>query len=43
MGSINIDFGAWSGNSFSVNTNKASQSVQVNSANNNLSSLAEYL
>ena len=43
MGSINIDFGAWSGNSFSVNTNKASQSVQVNSANNNLSSLAESL
>ena len=43
MGSINIDFGAWNGNSFSVNTNKASQSVQVNSANNNLSSLAESL
>ena len=43
MGSINIDFGAWSGNSFSVNTNKASQSVQVNSANNNLSSFAESL
>ena len=42
-GSINIDFGAWSGNSFSVNTNKASQSVQVNSTNNNLSSLAESL
>lgn len=42
-GSISVDFGAWSGNSFSVNTNKSAQSIQVNSANNTLSSLAESL
>ena len=38
-GVINIDFGAWSGNTFTADSNQASQSVQVNSGNNNLSSL----
>tara|TARA_B100000989_G_scaffold50434_1_gene33400 strand:+ start:14666 stop:16306 length:1641 start_codon:yes stop_codon:yes gene_type:complete len=42
-GSINIDFGTWSGNDFTINANKAAQSLQVNSANNNLSSLADSL
>ena len=42
-GSINIDFGTWGSSGFSVNSAKASQSIQVNSANNNLSSLADSL
>jgi len=42
-GSINIDFGTWASSGFSVNSAKASQSIQVNSANNNLSSLADSL
>ena len=42
-GSINIDFGTWSGNDFTVNSSKVAQSLQVNSANNNLSSLADSL
>ena len=42
-GSINIDFGTWGSSGFSVNSAKASQSIQINSANNNLSSLADSL
>ena len=42
-GSINIDFGTWGSSNFSVNSAKASQTIQVNSANNNLSSLADSL
>ena len=42
-GSINIDFGTWGSNGFAVNSGKTSQNVQVNSANNNLSSLANSL
>ena len=42
-GSINIDFGTWSGNDFTVNSSKVAESIQVNSANNNISSLADTL
>ena len=42
-GSIGIDFGTWGSSGFSVNSAKTSQSIQVNSANNNLSSLADSL
>ena len=42
-GSINIDFGTWGSDGFSVNSEKASQNIQVNSGNNNLSSLANSL
>ena len=42
-GSIKIDFGTWGSNGFAVNSGKTSQNVQVNSANNNLSSLANSL
>ena len=42
-GSIDIDFGTWSGDDFTVNSSKVAQSLQVNSANNNLSSLADSL
>ena len=42
-GSINIDFGTWSGDDFTVNSSKVAQSLQVNSGNNNLSSLADSL
>ena len=42
-GSINVDFGTWGSSGFSVNSAKTSQSIQVNSANNNLSSLADSL
>ena len=42
-GTINIDFGEWAGNSFTADGSQASQSVQVNSGNNNLSSLADSL
>ena len=38
-GAINIDFGAWSGDTFTADSSQASQSIQVNSGNNNLSSL----
>ena len=43
LGDIAIDFGSWSDNSFTVNTEKASQSVTVSSANNTLNGLAESL
>ena len=42
-GSINIDFGTWGSDGFSVNSERDSQNIQVNSANNNLSSLANSL
>ena len=42
-GAINIDFGAWSGDTFTADSSQASQSIQVNSGNNNLSSLADSL
>ena len=43
LGDIAIDFGSWSDNSFTVNSEKASQSVTVSSANNTLNGLAESL
>ena len=39
-GTINIDFGSWSGNTFSENTDKTGSSVQITDANNNISDLA---
>ena len=42
-GTINIDFGSWSGNTFTDNTAKASQSVSVSQSNNTLSGLAASL
>ncbi len=43
LGSIAIDFGSWSNNSFSANNSKVSQTVTVSSANNTLNGLAESL
>jgi len=43
LGSIAIDFGSWSGNSFTLNSAKTSQTVTVSSANNTLNGLAESL
>ena len=43
LGSISIDFGSWSGDTFSINSSKASQTVTVSSANNTLNGLAESL
>ncbi len=42
-GTINIDFGSWSGNNFSQNTDKTGSSVQITDANNNISDLAAAL
>jgi flagellar hook-associated protein 2 len=42
-GTINIDFGSWSGSSFTDNAAKASQSVVVSESNNTLSGLAASL
>lgn len=42
-GTINIDFGSWSGNTFTANSAKASQSVVVSNSNNTLSGMAESL
>ena len=42
-GTINIDFGSWSGSNFSVNSEKAAQSVQITDANNTISDLADAL
>ena len=42
-GTINIDFGSWSGNTFTDNAAKASQSVSVSQSNNTLSGLAASL
>lgn len=43
LGSIAIDFGSWSNDTFTVNTSKTSQTVTVSSANNTLDGLAESL
>ncbi len=43
LGSIAIDFGSWSNDSFILNSNKTSQTVTVSSANNTLNGLAESL
>lgn len=43
LGSIAIDFGSWSGNTFTLNSAKTSQTVTVSSANNTLNGLAESL
>ena len=43
LGSIAIDFGSWSGNSFTLNSAKTAQTVTVSSANNTLNGLAESL
>ena len=43
LGTVNIDFGSWSGNTFTSNTAKASQSVVVSSSNNTLSGFASSL
>ena len=42
-GTINIDFGSWSGNTFTDNSAKATQSVVVSESNNTLSGLAASL
>jgi flagellar hook-associated protein 2 len=42
-GTINIDFGSWSGSTFTDNAAKASQSVVVSESNNTLSGLAASL
>jgi len=43
LGSIAIDFGSWSGDNFTINPAKTSQTVTVSSANNTLNGLAESL
>ena len=43
LGSIAIDFGSWSGNTFTINSAKTSKTVTVSSANNTLNGLAESL
>ena len=43
LGSIAIDFGSWSNDTFTINSAKTSQSVTVTSANNTLNGLAETL
>ena len=43
LGSIAIDFGSWSGDTFTVNNEKSSKSVSISSANNTLDGLAESL
>ena len=43
LGSISIDFGSWSGNEFTENSERLSQTVTVSSANNTLNGLAESL
>ena len=42
-GSINIDFGSWSGNTFTTNSDKSAQSITINDSNNTLSGLATEL
>ena len=42
-GTINIDFGSWSGSNFSVNGDRTALSVQVTDNNNNISDLAATL
>ena len=42
-GTINIDFGSWSGSTFTTNDTKTSQSVVISESNNTLSGLATAL
>ena len=42
-GTINIDFGSWSGSTFTTNDTKTSQSVVISDSNNTLSGLATSL
>jgi len=42
-GSIAIDFGSWSGNSFNADNSKAAQTITVSDSNNTLSGLASSL
>ncbi len=43
LGSIAIDFGSWSDDGFTLNSNKTTENISVSSANNTLSGLAESL
>ena len=43
LGSIAIDFGSWTDNTFSINNAKVSENINVTSANNTLSGLADSL
>ena len=42
-GTVNIDFGAWSSDSFTANSTATSQSIAINSSNNTLNDLAKAL
>ena len=42
-GTVNIDFGSWSGNTFTINSDKTSQSVTITDSNNTLTGLATAL
>ena len=42
-GTINIDFGSWSGSNFTTNNEKSSQSLAITDSNNTLSGLATSL
>ena len=42
-GTVNIDFGSWSGNTFTINSDKTSQSVTIPDSNNTLTGLATAL
>ena len=42
-GTVNIDFGSWSGNTFTINCDKTSQSVTITDSNNTLTGLATAL
>ena len=42
-GSISVDFGSWSGSTFSTNSDRGTLSIQVTDANNNISDLAASL
>ena len=42
-GNITLDFGSWSGNTFTVNNTKSSSTVAVSSSNNTITGLAESL
>ena len=42
-GNITLDFGSWSGNTFTVNNTKSSNTVAVSSSNNTITGLAESL
>jgi flagellar hook-associated protein 2 len=42
-GTVNIDFGSWSGNTFTANSAKTSQAVAISEANNTLTGMAASL